>query len=370
MNHFIIFFILLLLTVNTAYAKENKEQELLKGEIINNYVSRKYILGPNDVLDIKFIDIEELNQEKITITPDGKVVLSLVGSIEVAGLTIDELYILLKEKYCFYLKNPAFRINLNRTRPFMAYVTGAVINPGTYEISTDQNKSYYQSSNIPSVYIERKTPMLSNVLVAAGGITHDADLEHIKITNQLDDTEFEVNLMELLANGDTNQDIYLVPGDRVHVPQLPTSLAIPEEHYRMVAKASFSPKTIPVKVYGYVNKPGLIYLDTSRSLNLNSAITSAGGYLLDSAYAPGRVYVSRMDSNGKLVTTTIDPKQNDMILMPNDIIYVPEKTRPLIGKAFDYITRIIVPFGTFGSTFNSWALMFDKNRFGGAVVNP
>ena len=133
--------------------------------------------------------------------------------------------------------------------------------------------------------------------------------------------------------------------------------------YKKYASSTFSPKLIPVKVFGYVNRPGLIKLDSSQSLNLSSAIISAGGYLADSAYAPGKVYVSRVDVSGKLVTTVVNPKSNDITLMPNDIVYVPEKVRPLAGKAFDYMTRVFIPANTFASTYNNWALMFDPHRY-------
>ena len=75
------------------------------------------------------------------------------------------------------------------------------------------------------------------------------------------------------------------------------------------------------------------------------------------------MYVSRVDANGHLTTTTVDPRHNDMALRPNDVVYVPNKLTPRIGKAFDYLARIVTPLTSMAAGANNWALLFDPNRF-------
>jgi len=348
----------------TQIKEFNIDQKKLSGKVsAGNYTARRYILGPNDVISLFFYNVPELNQKDIKIQPDGKINIGPVGFVDVNGLTLDELTKKLEERFAYYLKNPKLSITLQESRPFIAYVTGAVLNPGSYEISTETNKSYYQNSNKSEVYIERKTPLLTNILVAAGGVLFDADLENVVVKNDIDKSEYKVNLLNLLQNGKVAEDIYLVPGDNVYVPKLVTPLAIDENKYKLMLGSSFAQKTIPVKVYGYVNAPGLVKLDTAQSANLNSAITAAGGYLKDSAYAPKKVFISRADVSGKLVAREVNPMSNDVLLMPNDIIYVPEKTRPLVGKAFDYMARVFIPFNIFANAYNEWYLMFDPTRY-------
>ncbi|MEW5818903.1 MAG: polysaccharide biosynthesis/export family protein [Cyanobacteriota bacterium] len=334
-----------------------------------NFIARKYILGPNDVINISFLGVPELNQEKIRIQPDGNVTIALLNTVNVAGFTIDELKELLVEKYKFYLKDPQVTINLVETKPFIVYISGAVVNPGSYELDTNTSESQFLNNTKPELRIMRKSPLLSNILVAAGGINFDADLERIIIKNRLEDISFEVNLLELLEQGDSNQDIYLMAGDVVYVPKLPTPLAVTNDNYKKYAGSTISPRTIPVKILGYVNNPGLIELDSSRSRNINSAIAAAGGYLKNAVYPPKKVYLSRIDNNGILVTTAINPMKTDMTVMPNDIIYVPDKPRPLIGKAFDFMNRLITPANSFASTYNNWALMFDPKRYQVNVIS-
>lgn len=348
---------LLLLSTQKAFSIQ-ESNILLKG-----LITRKYILGPNDIISIRVFDSPEFDQKKIKIQPDGNIIIAPFGVIAVAGLSVDELHSLLHDKLLYYLRNPKLTITLDKTKPFIVYVTGAVLRPGSFELSSDTEKNISKDSNKNTdIFIERKTPLLSNILIAAGGINFDADLEHIKIINKVTKKSIEVNLLKLLE-GDTSQDVYLIAYDTVQVPKLPTPFAVSNKKYKKFASATFSPNKVPVKVLGYVNRPGLIMLDSSRSLNLNSAISSAGGYLLDSAYAPKKVFLSRADSSGKLVVSEINPSSNDLTVMPNDIIYVPEKTRPLIGKAFDHMNRIISPINSTAKTYNNWALMFEPSRY-------
>jgi len=336
----------------------------LNAHIIANYTGRKYRLGPNDVLSVSVYDSPEFSQTELLVQPDGNITLAPFGSINVAGVTIDALQKDLTERLKFYLNNPQVTVKLDRTKPFQVYVAGAVLRPGPYEMLTDINRNQMVSSTTPGLVLERRLPLLSNVLVACGGLRYDADLEHVKIHNKFDGSSFEVNLLDLVQNANSDQDLFLIAGDSVEVPVLSTPYAVDEKKYKAMLGTSIFQKEIPVKVYGYVNRPGLIMLDGAQSANLNSAIGQAGGYLAtEASYAPTKVYISRVDANGHLTTTTVDPRHEDMSLRPNDVVYVPNKITPRIGKAFDYVARIITPLGAVASGMNSWALLFDPTRY-------
>lgn len=368
-RHFgIVLLMILYLFINKVWADDMGivDARIIKSglEFNSNEHPREYLLGANDVISVFVYDSEEFNREKIRIQPNGNIVLAPLGSIKAAGKTIEELHKLLVNKYKFYLKDPQVTIRLDQTKPFIAYVRGNVLNPGGYELNTDT--SVHQgivSQDVSLLQMERKSPLLSNLLVASGGAKFDSDFEHIKIKNKNTNEEFEVNLLRLLDNGDANQDICLIAGDVIYVPKLPTPLAVSEDNYKKYMTSTFSPKYVPVKVFGYVTNPGIIKLDSSSSITINSAIMGAGGYLTDAAYAPKKVYLSRADASGKLVTKIINPMSNDTIVMPNDIVYVPEKPRPLIAKAFDAINRVIMPVNTFANAYNNWALMFNPTRY-------
>lgn len=336
----------------------------LEAHIYHSYTGRKYLLGPNDILNIKVYDTEEFDHENVLVQPDGNIVMAPFGSIDVAGKTIDELRTNLEDRMKYYLNDPHVAVQLVHSKPFTVYVSGAVLKPGSYELVTDVARNQMLADQTPEVLVERKTPLLSNVLVAAGGIQHDADLEHVKISNSIDGSSHEVNLLELITKGDTANDLYLIAGDSIHVPRLSTPYAVKDEHYNALLGSTVFQKSIPVKVYGYVSTPGLVRLDAAQSANLNSAIVSAGGYqATQGSHPPDKVFVSRIGENGQMVTRTVDPQREDMVLHPNDIVYVPNKSRSEAGKAFDYASRIIMPIAGIASSFNNWSLMFNPTRF-------
>lgn len=334
--------------------------------------ARKYILGPNDVLSIGVLEFPEFTQKGIRVQPDGNIFPAGIGPLNVSGMTVEELYEVLQARYKHIVRNPQISINLDNIKPFIVYVTGSVLNPGSFELEADTSKFQPASSGMntpPEVQVNRKTPLLSNVLIAAGGLTYTADLEHIKITNKQEGSQIVVNLLDLLEKQDSEQDLYLMPGDTVEVPSLPVSAAADGKHYKRYSNASFSQKNIPVRIYGFVNMPGLIKLEANQSNRLNSAIAQAGGYSQGSSAAPGKVFVSRVMENGRLATFAMDPTKEDASLLPNDVVYVPEKTRTKVVKAFDYMSRLIAPANTAAMSYNNWALMFNPTRqYGGPTI--
>lgn len=344
-----------------------EDAQTLKGRIYANYTGRKYILGPNDIISIDVYDAPEFSHENILIQPDGNITVAPFGSLPLAGKTMEEVQQDLGEKLKFYLNDPKVTVKLEHSKPFTVYVSGAVLKPGSYEMVTDVFRNQLVADNTPEVLLERKAPLLSNVLVAAGGISYDADLEHVTITNKIDGSQYQVSLLELIQNGNSDHDLFLVAGDTVHVPRLQSAYAVDEEKYRAILGSTIFQKNIPVKVYGYVNKPGLVALESAQSANLNSAIAAAGGFLNENngsaSYAPDTVLVSRVDNNGHITTTRVNPRKEDMSLRPNDIVYVPDKGRPQVGKAFDFMTRIITPLAGIATAGNNWALLFNPGRF-------
>jgi len=334
--------------------KESSIQENVKLPSLGEYnqskklVAREYILGANDIISIEFLGIPELSKE-IRIQPDGRITIPYMEDFHIAGKTVSEAQNAIKATYNEYLENPKVSIKLVQTKPFIVYVAGAILNPGSYELNTVTNQSPYISK--PEAYIERKTPLLSNIIVAAGGLSHDADIEHVVVSNDLDGSFFQVNLLELIKNANSVQDLYLTAGDRIYIPKLISRNFIDPEKYKILVSSTLFQKTIPVKVIGYVNNPGLVTLNSQQSANLSSAVAQAGGYPKEGTYYPRKILISRADNNEKLITFAVNPREKDILLMPNDTIYVPEKFIPQVGTFFDYAARLFAPFYLGWATF-------------------
>jgi polysaccharide export outer membrane protein len=331
----------------------------LSGHI--TFLANDYRIGPNDELDISFFSVPELNQKNLRVTPDGNIMLPALGQIKVAGMTVGELSSLLTERYKKYLKQPDIAVNLVKLKPFIVLIKGAVLHAGSYEFNQNPSDYVQQMGTNKELNVSRTSPLLSNVLIAAGGLTHDADVEHIEIHNQYTGEVTIVNILELLGSNEY-RDIYLSQGDMVIVPRLPSSLAVNPEKYRQFMGSSLSQTQVPVRVYGYVKSPGLYHLPSAQTNTLHSAIVSAGGYYGDFSFQPTKVYLSRVDENGRIATRQIDPRTEDPVLMPNDIIYIPEKTVGKIHRAFRIITDLTDPFFRSGVAYNTWAQVVDPTR--------
>jgi polysaccharide export outer membrane protein len=97
------------------------------------YRNQPYRLQPSDVLDLEYVFTPEYNQTA-TVEPDGTVRLKLVGSVKVAGLSLDEATAAIKAKASVPLNNPEITLTLKDfVKPHFT-VYGEVERPGVYDI--------------------------------------------------------------------------------------------------------------------------------------------------------------------------------------------------------------------------------------------
>lgn len=368
------FFILIgcvFLTEQTAFSEKTVAQLDLAGMLpvkseapLNGYVSflsNDYRLGPNDEINVEFFGVPELDQKNMRITPDGNLMFPAIGQVKTAGLTVSLLSSMLTDRYKKYIKEPNLSINLVKLKPFLVFISGSVLHAGSYEFNPNPSDFVQQYGASKELSVSRTSPLLSNVLIAAGGLTYDADIEHVEIRNKYTGEVTSVNILELLNSNEYN-DIYLNQGDTVTVPRLPSPLAINPDKYRQFMGTSFSQTQVPVRVYGYVKSPGLYNLPAAQTNTLHSAIVSAGGYYGDFAFQPAKVYLSRADNQGRIATKQIDPRVDDPLLMPNDILYIPEKPIGKVTRSFRVMTGLIDPFFRGAVAYNTWAQVFDPTR--------
>ena len=92
-----------------------------------------YKIEPHDQLDIKFFYSPELN-EAVTVRPDGKISLQLIGDTEAAGNTPQELQRKLEESYSRHLKAPEVAVILRSFTNQQVFVDGEVNTPGMVEL--------------------------------------------------------------------------------------------------------------------------------------------------------------------------------------------------------------------------------------------
>ena len=93
--------------------------------------SNGYKLSPGDAVSFDLLDDADV-PVTLTVTSDGDVQFPLVGSLNVAGLTIDQLREKLRSTYISrdIIKDPKIALNITTFRPI--FVLGEVKNPGSF----------------------------------------------------------------------------------------------------------------------------------------------------------------------------------------------------------------------------------------------
>jgi len=220
----------------------------------NGPVDENYRLGPGDALVLILTgDVERA--DLLEVTREGFIVISQVGSIYVANLTIaqleDQLYTRLGRVYSGVRRGPnartRFQISIARIRNIQVYVAGDVVRPGSYQVSA--------------------AGTVLNALYAAGGPTTNGSFRRIEVRRggTLVDS---VDVYEYLTRGINPTRTRLQTGDVVFVP----------------VHGGFA------KVTGKVKRPAIYELLPDETLR--DAIAYAGGF--DPTAYQARVTINRV----------------------------------------------------------------------------
>jgi polysaccharide export outer membrane protein len=247
-----------------------------------------YTIGAKDLLAINVFEVPELNIT-VRVTENGDITLPLLGTIKAGGLTrfqLEKKMAALLERS--YLKNAQVTVFIKEYQSKKVSVIGAVKNPGNYDLIGKQS--------------------LLQLISMAGGLTEGAAGRIIVIRQYKNgkNASLKIDLDDLLMNGNADLNIPLSPGDIVNIPVERTS---------------------DVYVFGQVNNPGYIKVKSSSDMTILKVIAQAGGFT-DRARR-GSVLVKRKEKGKELkikvnVKKILRGKQTDFIILPNDIVFVPE----------------------------------------------
>jgi polysaccharide export outer membrane protein len=262
--------------------------------------SRSYVLGPEDVLSVKVINVVEIGDVPYAIDLKGNLNMPIIGMVHAAGFTIDELRAILLEKFKDYVRAPEIVISVTDFRSQPISVLGAVVNPGIHQI--------------------RGRRTLFEVISEAGGLKADAG-NTIKITRRkefgdvplpnafTDPTKQfsigEVTIRSIMQAQSPSENITVKPFDVVTVP-----------------------KADLIYVIGDVKRPGGFPLTERPTVSLLEALALAEG--LDRTAGPKNSKILRMTAgSSSRIEIPIDVKkilngqESDVPLYPEDILFIP-----------------------------------------------
>ena len=320
---------------------QNKEEETLLQENI-------YILGPGDNLRIKVHDIKELSGDFIILN-DGRVTMPFIDEIDINGLSINQAKKRIEEILSKELISPQVEISIIKPRNIMVSVTGEVNKPGIYTFESTNNDSF---------------PTITKGIQMAGGLKPNSNLTNVLIKRRLPSSDdqinykkAEINLIDLILEGDQEKNLYLFDGDVITIKKQNSTK---NRNYPALI-SNLSSETINIVVSGEVLSPGRIKI--ANGSTLNEAILAAGG-LINNRSSKNALLVS-MDNSGKLKKRNIKINlsnttegENNPVLANKDIIKV---NRNSFTKATDNLGFVDKPIDSLIKYFTLFKLINDND---------
>ena len=99
---------------------------------------RSYVIGPQDVLIIDVLGVEEMANREFAVDAAGRISIPLAGSIEAAGNTPEALAGLITARLReSYMRNPLVSVNVKEAVSQVVTVDGQVKMPGNYPVFAD-----------------------------------------------------------------------------------------------------------------------------------------------------------------------------------------------------------------------------------------
>ena len=157
-------------------------------------------LAPGDVLEFKFFYTPDLNEVQ-TIRPDGKIMLQLIGEVEVEGKSPAELREKLIKLYTPHLKTPEIAVIIQSFYERRVYVGGQVMTPGIVEMPGTMT-------------------LLEAIMQSGGFNVREAEVRNVVVIRHINGQRYGQSIdMKPALTGDEVQPFYLAPKDIVYVPQ-------------------------------------------------------------------------------------------------------------------------------------------------------
>lgn len=251
-------------------------------------VDQGYVLGEKDVVSlVVYAGEKQQLSADLTVDGNGRLSVPMIGTVKAKGLTLAQLeQAIIKPMAQDYFVNPQVLLTLKEFRSLSFFITGAVKNPGKYEME--------------------QAATLMDLIGKAGGLAPEYG-QTAYVTHDSGGNVTEVELVALLESGGNKGNVRLKNGDRVQIP----------------LKTEMDQAKTNVFIDGEVEKPGMYpYRPGLTALN---ACVMAGGF--KEFAAPNRTIIRRSGQKEVFkvnLEAVKDGKISDVPLQPGDFVYVPE----------------------------------------------
>lgn len=263
-------------------------------------VTGSYVLGTGDTLAIDVADMPEVTTKAVKIDADGQIDLGLLGSVQAAGLSVQQLRAALVTRVSKYVTQPVVTINVVGNVSRFVSVVGEVNAPGLHPLDGPRN--------------------LIEVISEAGGVKTDAGPRIIVTRNAAkgalptvpdtqrtaDGTRLTMSLNELMSSAAPASNIALLPGDTVSIP-----------------------KEQLVYVVGDVHRAGGFPMSSQETVSILQALSLAEGANSNASLKAAKILrpVKGSDTPKELpinLDAILAGKAPNQPLYANDVLFVPK----------------------------------------------
>jgi polysaccharide biosynthesis/export protein len=249
-------------------------------------VPSDYVVGPGDQLTVQLYGSQNKTL-RLTVGRDGHVSFPELGPISVAGRTFSAVKAEIESRVARQMIGVRASLGMGETRSIQVFVLGEARYPGAYTVSG--------------------LATMTGALFAAGGVREIGSLRSIQL-KRAGRTISDLDLYDLLMQGDSSHDVKLQPGDVIFIPAIgPT-----------------------VSIDGEVQRPAIYEL--KGAISAAAAVQMAGGFTTDAD--TGKASLSRIDSARRRVVQDIDlsaPGAANELLHNADVLRV-ARLRPTMDS--------------------------------------
>src|ERR1035437_864218 len=167
-------------------------------------VTSDYVIGPGDEIMIRAWGQLDVDFSAV-VDRTGTINIPKVGTINVAGIKYQDLQSQLKTAIGRVFRDFDLTVSLGQLRAIQVFVVGQARSPGSYTVSSMST--------------------LVNAVFAAGGPSAKGSMRGIQLKRG-NTVVTELDLYDLLINGDKSKDAPLLPGDVIYVPPVGALVAI------------------------------------------------------------------------------------------------------------------------------------------------